>query len=857
MRLHTRSILLIAVASFCTASLADTAPVSLSFGAEIGKITGTADNLTVPPEIMRSTGKQKAQISTAPIASKLPRAPSQPLEKLGSARLAAKEKLRQLQAWNRGENIPVQNGFARPLENPVNVSLGPEARQLASQGMPKAMHRGQVSRNSETEVFWTAAVDAEEAHGLRLHLQADGLPDDVQMWVYGENDDYIGPFGAELLDSEGGLWTPSVGGSRISLVVQLSASARGIHFNIDKVAELFQLDSSGEVVFEPQATLPSCLEDSQCFNSSTYAWIRETEASVAIIRFAKNDSFFQCTGGLIADADGSSQILYFLTANHCLKTQDSATSLEAFWDYKRIACNGSAPNLYSVPRSNGSTLLATGTNGDYTLLQLHNVPPGRWFMGWDANPQAISAGAILHRVSYPGGQPASYSQSRVNQAAACGPGYIYQTPLLGGLIGGSSGSPVFSANGRIVGQLFGNCGSNSDTCAYSTYQAADGALNTYFSAVAQWLNPPVAPATPQNISASDGAYSFKVQISWTDWLGEDNYELYRCSNTSTASCGAAIVSTGADTSSYDDTGAAADGTVYYYRLKACNAYGCSAFSAADSGFRAQQASNSELHNIATRADVRTGNDITIAGFIIKGNTQKCVVVQGLGPSVGVPAGVTRLPDPILTLKSGQTTIAQNDNWQVQDNPADATAIMNLGGSFVPDDIMEAAIYKCLNPGAYTALLTGYSDTTGVGIVAAYDADDGVPYLANIATRSWVGTGHLISIAGFVIKGNQPKQILVRGIGPSMQSSFPSGARVLSNPQLQLYRGSELIATNDDWGNASNASEISALPSNLRPKDSRESAILMVLEPGLYTAHLLGVSGGTGNGMVGVDDLTGR
>ena len=265
--------------------------------------------------------------------------------------------------------------------------------------------------------------------------------------------------------------------------------------------------------------------------------------------------------------------------------------------------------------------------------------------------------------------------------------------------------------------------------------------------------------------------------------------------------------------------------------------------------------NNELRNIATRAEVRTGNEILIGGFVIIGNTQKCVIIQGLGQSVDVPDGVTRLADPVLQLKSGLTTIAQNDNWQVQDNPADVQAIQDAGRA--PDDILEAAIYKCLDPGAYTALVTGFNNSTGVGMVAIYDADDGSSYLKNIATRSWVGTDHAISIAGFVVTGDTPKQILVRGLGPSMESKFPPDSPLLLDPQLRLYQGATLIETNDDWGDASNAAEIGALPEPLPPTDAREPAILMTLEPGLYTAHLLGVDGTTGIGNVAVYDLTGR
>jgi hypothetical protein len=91
----------------------------------------------------------------------------------------------------------------------------------------------------------------------------------------------------------------------------------------------------------------------------------------------------------------------------------------------------------------------------------------------------------------------------------------------------------------------------------------------------------------------------------------------------------------------------------------------------------------------------------------------------------------------------------------------------------------------------------------------------------------------------------------------MQGLLPPSAQVLMNPQLRLFQGSQLVAENDDWGSAPNAGEISALPSYLRLTDPRESAILMVLQPGAYTAHLWGTSGSTGIGQIAVDDLTGR
>ena len=261
--------------------------------------------------------------------------------------------------------------------------------------------------------------------------------------------------------------------------------------------------------------------------------------------------------------------------------------------------------------------------------------------------------------------------------------------------------------------------------------------------------------------------------------------------------------------------------------------------------------NNELSNIATRADVGTGNDIAIAGFIIAGSGQKCVIVRGRGPSVGVPAGVIRLPDPTLTLKSGQTTIAENDNWTQQDNPDHVAIIEGLGKA--PGDLLDAAIYICLDPGAYTVLARGYLGTTGVGIVEVLDVDDASPYLRNIATRAKVGTGHLVTIAGFIITGNTPKQILIRGRGPSV--GVPAGVTRLANPTLTLKSGQTTIGSNDNWEDAVNAADISA--TGKAPGDPLDSAIMMVLQPGAYTAILRGAGGTAGVGIVEVLDLTGR
>jgi hypothetical protein len=121
-----------------------------------------------------------------------------------------------------------------------------------------------------------------------------------------------------------------------------------------------------------------------------------------------------------------------------------------------------------------------------------------------------------------------------------------------------------------------------------------------------------------------------------------------------------------------------------------------------------------LVNIATRGRVLTGDDVMIAGLIIQGDGPQTVVVRARGPSLTAAGVPNVLANPMLQLFSGQTQIAVNDNWQDAPN---AAALATSG--FAPSDPMEAAILVTLQPGAYTAIVTGVGSTTGVAIVEVF------------------------------------------------------------------------------------------------------------------------------------------
>jgi DNA-binding transcriptional regulator YdaS (Cro superfamily) len=249
-----------------------------------------------------------------------------------------------------------------------------------------------------------------------------------------------------------------------------------------------------------------------------------------------------------------------------------------------------------------------------------------------------------------------------------------------------------------------------------------------------------------------------------------------------------------------------------------------------------------LFNISTRGRVETGNDVMIGGFIIGGPTPKKVLITARGPSLSAFGVAGALANPVLWLYSGQNVIATNDNWGTAPNVAEITAT-----GIAPSNALESAILMTLNPGAYTAIVRGVGGSTGVGIVEVFEIDHPEVPLINISTRGQVQSGDNVMIGGFIIQGDAPRTVLITARGPSL-SDFGI-TNPLANPLLQLFSGQTQIASNDDWQTNANVTAIQA--TGVAPTNPLESAILMTLNPGAYTAIVSGAGGGTGVGIVEV------
>lgn len=254
-------------------------------------------------------------------------------------------------------------------------------------------------------------------------------------------------------------------------------------------------------------------------------------------------------------------------------------------------------------------------------------------------------------------------------------------------------------------------------------------------------------------------------------------------------------------------------------------------------------------NVSTRLLVGTDDNLLIAGFFITGpnGSTKKMIVRATGPSSGVPGA---LANPILELHDTNGVIASNDNWKTTVIggiiTSDQVAEIQASG-VAPSNDAESALIGTLTPGGYTAQVRGVNNSTGIGVAEAFDLSIGSgATLANVSTRGQVGTGNNIMIAGFFVVNN-PLKVVVRGIGPSLVNF--GVVNFLANPILELRDSNgNLVLGNDDWKTNQQA-EITA--TTLQPSNDAESALVITLQPGGYTAQLRGTNNGTGVGVVDV------
>jgi hypothetical protein len=274
-----------------------------------------------------------------------------------------------------------------------------------------------------------------------------------------------------------------------------------------------------------------------------------------------------------------------------------------------------------------------------------------------------------------------------------------------------------------------------------------------------------------------------------------------------------------------------------------------------------------LINLSSRAQVGTGTNQLITGYVVGGTGTtgaQALLLRASGPALA-PFGVTGvLPDPNLTLNGGGGVIASNSGWA---GNAQVAAAATTDGAFAWSSAAshDSALVESLPAGAYTAEVTGASGDTGVALAEIYDSTPAgaytlaTPRLINLSARAVAGSGSGVLDAGFVIGGTTSRAVLIRVSGPALSGFGISG--FLPDPQLQLYQtnrdgSSTLLETNVGWAGdttiAATAADVGAF--SWGTAATADSAIVVTLPPGAYTAEVAGAAGDSGVALVEVYEV---
>ncbi len=299
-----------------------------------------------------------------------------------------------------------------------------------------------------------------------------------------------------------------------------------------------------------------------------------------------------------------------------------------------------------------------------------------------------------------------------------------------------------------------------------------------------------------------------------------------------------------------------------YSVDVTNAAGATTSQSVTLAVVATTSNPGRISNLAIRSQAGTGGQTLIVGLVIGGGGTtgpKPLLLRGIGPALagfGVPG---TLADPRLEIFSGALKINENDNWN---GDAQVAAIGAQVGAFAlgAASTRDAALYNpAFPPGNLTIQVTGGAGASGVALAEIYDAtpvtsfSTTTPRLINVSARTQVGLGADVLIAGFVIAGGTSKTVVIRAVGPTLAAFGVPGT--LIDPKLDVYSGSTVIHTNDNWGgDAAVSAAFASVGAFALTNASRDAAVVVTLPPGNYTAQVSGVGNTTGVALVEVYEV---
>jgi len=387
------------------------------------------------------------------------------------------------------------------------------ARAGVHRALPaEALSAGQWDTAPGGGTVWRLLLRSPGSTGLRVEFREFDCGAG-QVWIH-NGDQVAGPYTGRGLFGDGHFWSATVFGDSATIEYEPApgAALRTLPFEIRTVSHQTDPTDSGDnaslVNPVPEAgfkdTAAPCHLDPNCYSE----W-RDAMRMVAQIAYEDADGLrYLCSGSLVSTRDNSLKP-YLLTAGHCVHDEAAARSLETYWTYQTSGCTAPPPEsrANSTKSSQGANLLSWGPmdSGDYSLVLLHDIPGGVQFASWDLADPPV--GTSLVGIHHPAGSYKRISfgtrgaDATYNVEGNIAPGNLFMEVFWnkGRIEHGSSGSPLFSSPGVIVGELsYGLFSEQVNVCEIDPSFSGYSRFSGIYEHVKDYLeNLPAATVLPQ------------------------------------------------------------------------------------------------------------------------------------------------------------------------------------------------------------------------------------------------------------------------------------------------------------------------------------------------------------------------
>jgi lysyl endopeptidase len=376
-------------------------------------------------------------------------------------------------------------------------------------------HFGEIHRwkpEATGGLISSLSIHSPEATALRVALRPQGIPEGIELRFFkpSQPEQFFGPYSSRDFVRTALFWSPVIFGDTLGVEVYAPSEELAQALSLDLV-QLSHIFWAFEKDLDHIGNSGRCNIDMTCRSSEA------VKDAVAKIIYTTEGRSYLCTGTLLEDTDPQSTIAYFLTANHCINSQESADTVNSFWFFEREDCDGVIPS--SVTQlTQGGELIRTGTETDYSLLQLHDsLPAGVFLAGWDST--SLAQGSQVYSIHHPLGDLKKWSGGENTGFAEAGGAvnasgnYLRVVWEEGTTEGGSSGAALLDTEQRLRGKLHGGYASCSNPTAPDYY----GRFDLSYPALRPWL--------------WEGAKELELDLVYEDFVRSGDFKEYKVSTT--------------------------------------------------------------------------------------------------------------------------------------------------------------------------------------------------------------------------------------------------------------------------------------------------------------------------------------